>query len=324
MATLITWFVLKFASRSLSRILIEATEYKEEAYILMYNCGFGAIMLAVACVYFFFVIVFLLMKAGVIEGLPDDKSQEVIQKLGVACSGYALGILVTFFVYREASSILSRSIFNCVDGLIKTDKNLSFNNPYISHPTKVAYLIQSLFANQLVNLLDATICLVVLTVTAFVIFSNSAEVASEEITYKTLLAPTIYLSINVLCAVLVQLFKVFIDEGEAAAFAMYNCRLQVIITNCVSIFIFLLMPMATLLDEFSLTGTESPEAIGKQGITQMRFMWACIFSQLTYLGLLCFLEWLTSHGCSPVRHMVITNIFLVCFSRGLQWSACRT
>jgi Na+/H+-translocating membrane pyrophosphatase len=60
--SLITWFTMKFASRSLSRILINATEFKEEAYILMFNCGFGVIMLAVACVYFFFVIVFLLLK----------------------------------------------------------------------------------------------------------------------------------------------------------------------------------------------------------------------------------------------------------------------
>ena len=40
----------------------------------MFNCGFGAIMLSVACVYFFFVVIFLLLKAGIIEGLPDDKS----------------------------------------------------------------------------------------------------------------------------------------------------------------------------------------------------------------------------------------------------------
>ena len=61
-ASLITWFTIKFATRSLSRVLIRATEFKEEAYILMFNCGFGVIMLALACVYFFFVIVFLLLK----------------------------------------------------------------------------------------------------------------------------------------------------------------------------------------------------------------------------------------------------------------------
>ena len=61
--------------------------------------------------------------------------------MGIASSGYALGIIVTLFVYREASSVLSRAIFNSIDGLIKTDTNLSFNNPYISHPTKVAYLV---------------------------------------------------------------------------------------------------------------------------------------------------------------------------------------
>ena len=52
--------------------------------------------------------------------------------MGIHCCGYALGIIVAGFVYRESTSILARSIFNSIDGLIKTDKNLSFNNPYIS------------------------------------------------------------------------------------------------------------------------------------------------------------------------------------------------
>lgn len=123
--------------------------------------------------------------------------------MGIACCGYALGIIVACFVYREATSVFSRGIFNSLDGLVKTDKNLSFNNPYISHQGKVAYLIQNLLNLQIVNVLDVTICLVVLTVSAFVIFSNSAEVIAEEITYKSLLAPTIYISVNVFCAVIV-------------------------------------------------------------------------------------------------------------------------
>jgi hypothetical protein len=73
--------------------------------------------------------------------LPDDKTDEVIGQLGIACCGYSLGIIVACFVYREASSILSRGLFNSLDALVKTDKNLSFNNPYISHPSKLAYLI---------------------------------------------------------------------------------------------------------------------------------------------------------------------------------------
>ena len=36
-ASLITWFTIKFASRSLSRILISATEFKEEAYESTYD-----------------------------------------------------------------------------------------------------------------------------------------------------------------------------------------------------------------------------------------------------------------------------------------------
>jgi len=61
-ASVITWFTMRFAARSLSRILIYATEYKEEAYKIMYNCGFVVILLAVACVYFFFVVIFMILK----------------------------------------------------------------------------------------------------------------------------------------------------------------------------------------------------------------------------------------------------------------------
>jgi hypothetical protein len=67
--------------------------------------------------------------------------------------------------------------------------------------------------------------------------------------------------------VLVQLFKVFIVENEPAAFAKFNIRLQVIITHCVTILIFLMMPIATILSEFSVTGKESPEALKKEAIT---------------------------------------------------------
>jgi hypothetical protein len=69
--TLIYWFALKFASRSLSRILIHSTQVKEEAFILMFSCGFGAIMLTVACIYFFFVFCFLLFKST--EYLTTDR-----------------------------------------------------------------------------------------------------------------------------------------------------------------------------------------------------------------------------------------------------------
>ena len=97
-------------------------------------------MLSMACVYFFFVIAFVLFKAGLVDGLPDEKNNETINNLAVATCGYALGLVVSGFVYREASSILTRALFNTLDGIVKTDTNLSFNNPYISHPTKLLYL----------------------------------------------------------------------------------------------------------------------------------------------------------------------------------------
>lgn len=89
--------------------------------------------------------------------------------MGIHCCGYALGIIVAGFVYRESTSILARSIFNSIDGLIKTDKNLSFNNPYISQPTKILYVIQNVLATQVTNILDSAICLAALSVAAFVI-----------------------------------------------------------------------------------------------------------------------------------------------------------
>lgn len=65
--TLILMMVIKIASRSLGRILIQATEFKEETFILMFSCGYGVIMLAVALSYFFFVICFLLFKCTEIQ-----------------------------------------------------------------------------------------------------------------------------------------------------------------------------------------------------------------------------------------------------------------
>jgi hypothetical protein len=222
--------------------------------------------------------------------------------MGVCTCGYALGIVVPAFVYREATSTFARGIFNSIDGLVKTDSNLSYNNPYLSHPTKLLYVIQSLLSNQVVNLMDASICIVVLSCSAFVILSNSEEIVTEDITYKSLLSPTIYLSVNVLCAVLVQLFKTWFDDAETAGFTMYNCRLQVIITNIVSFIIFLIMPLATMLDEATLKGNESHESLAAT-LSVTRTAWSCILGQFANISLICYLEWLTSHGCRPVRNL---------------------
>jgi hypothetical protein len=75
--------------------------------------------------------------------IPDFKeaSPETLKILGIGTSGYALGFVVPAFVYREGASILGRGVLNSIDSLIKTDKNLSFNNPYISYSSKVSYLI---------------------------------------------------------------------------------------------------------------------------------------------------------------------------------------
>jgi hypothetical protein len=76
-----------------------------------------------------------------VDGLPDDRSFDTIREMAICTCGYAMGIIVPAFVYREAVSIFARGIFNSLDGLIKTDTNLSFNNPYLSQPTKLLYVI---------------------------------------------------------------------------------------------------------------------------------------------------------------------------------------
>lgn len=156
-------------------------------------------------------------------------------------------------------------------------------------------------------MMDATICIVVLTVSAFVLFANSSEVVTQE-HYATLLAPTLYLSMNVLCQVLVQLFKTWFDDGDASAFTMYNCRSMVILANIVSFCVFYFMPMATMMAEFSLMGTSSPESIQNAALTINKVKWSCILGQLCNLVLIIYLEWLTSHGCGPVRNQSVASV----------------
>lgn len=148
--------------------------------------------------------------------------------------------------------------------------------------------------------MDASICIVVLTVSAFVILSNSEEIIGDDITYKSLLSPTIFLSVNVFCAVFVQLFKTWFEDGETAGFVMYNCRLQVILTNIVSFLIFLMMPLATMLSEATLKGADGSM---DSAISTNRVAWACILGQIANISLICYIEWLTSHGCRPVRNL---------------------
>jgi hypothetical protein len=95
--------------------------------------------------------------------------------------------------------MISRGICNSIDSLVKCDKNLSFNNPYVGHPSKIVYIVQSLLQNQVVNMLDVAVCIVVLAISAFLLLSNSAEIVTTDTNYKALLAPTLYLSMNVLC-----------------------------------------------------------------------------------------------------------------------------
>jgi hypothetical protein len=46
--------------------------------------------------------------------LIETKDYPTIEELGMACCGYALGFIVSAFVYRESLSILSRGMQNSV------------------------------------------------------------------------------------------------------------------------------------------------------------------------------------------------------------------
>lgn len=83
-------------------------------------------MISIAALYFIFLIVFFIFKN--LNDLKGETPQEKLLLMGLNCCGYGLGVVVGAFIYREATSILGRGLFNAIDGLIKEDKNLSFNN----------------------------------------------------------------------------------------------------------------------------------------------------------------------------------------------------
>lgn len=72
--------------------------------------------------------------------------------------------------------------------------------------------------------MDTAICIAVLTVGGFLIFSNSEEVSKENITWKSLLAPTLYFCVNVFCAVIVQTMKSMLWDNEIVRFTKLNIR----------------------------------------------------------------------------------------------------
>ena len=113
----------------------------------------------------------------------------------------------------------------------------------------------------MINVIDASLCIVVLIVSSFVILSNSNEILASELIFTSLLAPTIYLSVNFLCQIIVQLFKIVAADDDITEFTMKNSRLMVIITNVVAMLIFLTMPVPTFIAEFSLKGEPNSSLI---------------------------------------------------------------
>jgi Na+/H+-translocating membrane pyrophosphatase len=60
------------------------------------------------------------------------------------------------------------------------------------------------------------------------------------------------------------------------------------------------MPLATMLSEATLSGGD---ASIDATLSMNRIAWSCILGQIANVSLICYLEWLTSHGCRPVRNL---------------------
>lgn len=91
--------------------------------------------------------------------------------------------------------------------------------------------------------------------------ANSEEIAKENITWRTLLSPTIYLCVNCFCAVVIQMLKTIYYSDETVRFTKVNVQLQILFCNIVSLFIFGLMTSLTYLKEFNMKGKDSSESV---------------------------------------------------------------
>lgn len=65
--SLAAWGGFIFAGKSVSRALISGINLKHELFSFMYTSGFAVVMLGIACVYFFFLIVFFVFKCNKFE-----------------------------------------------------------------------------------------------------------------------------------------------------------------------------------------------------------------------------------------------------------------
>ena len=55
--------------------------------------------------------------------------------------GFLMGLILGAFLYRESSSLISRTLKTSTLGLLKTDSSLHLENEYISIVTKLSYVI---------------------------------------------------------------------------------------------------------------------------------------------------------------------------------------
>jgi hypothetical protein len=68
---------------------------------------------------------------------------EALNEVSIMCMGYMMGMILSAFVYREGASLMSRALKTSTFGLIREETNLNLENTFISHTTKLAYVVQA-------------------------------------------------------------------------------------------------------------------------------------------------------------------------------------
>lgn len=113
--------VNKALSRSLINVnfwnIIQSMYTKEESFGYLYNAGFALTGLLLALVFG----LYMLMYYFNVAVWGGEMKKEGMEKVGVLMNGFLMGMLLGAFIYREAVSIMCRSLKTATFGLIKAD-----------------------------------------------------------------------------------------------------------------------------------------------------------------------------------------------------------
>lgn len=103
----------------------------------MYNAGFALCSLLISLVFG----VYILMYYFNVAVWGGDMDKEGMEKVSVLMMGFLMGMLLSAFVYREATSMMCRAFKTATFGLIKSDLNLNVSYPHISQLTRQLYMV---------------------------------------------------------------------------------------------------------------------------------------------------------------------------------------